>query len=125
MPFDLSVWKLLVLGIIGLVVFGPDRLPQLARDAGRTVRQLRKMAQAARTELRSELGDTVGDFDFSDLNPRAFVRKHLLDDLDTDLESDASTGAAGSGPRETASSTDLAGAAAAAAGPAPYDLDAT
>ena len=118
MPFDLSVWKLLVLGIIGLVVFGPDRLPQLARDAGRTVRQLRKMAQAARTELRSELGDTVGDFDFSDLNPRAFVRKHLLDDLDTDLESEANTGSAasaGSGPRETTSS----------AGPAPYDLDAT
>jgi len=114
-PFDLSVWKLLVLGIIGLVVFGPDRLPQLARDAGRTVRQLRKMAQAARTELRSELGDTVGDFDFSDLNPRAFVRKHLLDDLDTDLESGVSTGAAGSGPRETTSSV----------GPAPYDLDAT
>lgn len=126
MPFDLSVWKLLVLGIIGLVVFGPDRLPQLARDAGRTVRQLRKMAQAARTELRSELGDTVGDFDFADLNPRAFVRKHLLDDLDTDLESEMNTGSAGSGPRETGSSADLAGAAAAApAGPAPYDLDAT
>jgi sec-independent protein translocase protein TatB len=128
-PFDLSVWKLLVLGIIGLVVFGPDRLPQLARDAGRTVRQLRKMAQAARTELRSELGDTVGDFDFSDLNPRAFVRKHLLDDLDTDLESEPNTGSAGSGPRETASAADLAGAAAgmpaAQAGPAPYDLDAT
>ena len=40
------------------------------------------MAQTARTELKSELGDTVGDFDFADLNPRAFVRKHLLDDID-------------------------------------------
>jgi sec-independent protein translocase protein TatB len=119
-PFDLSVWKLLVLGIIGLVVFGPDRLPQLARDAGRTVRQLRKMAQAARTELRSELGDTVGDFDFSDLNPRAFVRKHLLDDLDTDLDSDLKTG---STSPATGASADLAGAAAGV--PAPSDLAAT
>ena len=84
MPFDLSMWKLLVLGVIALIVFGPDRLPQLARDAGRTLRQLREMAQAARTELKSELGDTVGDFDFADLNPRTFVRKHLLDDLDSD-----------------------------------------
>jgi sec-independent protein translocase protein TatB len=128
-PFDLSIWKLLVLGIIGLAVFGPDRLPELARDAGRTLRQLRKMAQAARTELRSELGDTVGDFDFADLNPRAFVRKHLLDDLDTDLESEVNTGPAGSESRETGSSADFAGAAAAMpatpAGPAPYDLDAT
>ena len=119
MPFDLSVWKLLVLGIIGLVVFGPDRLPQLARDAGRTVRQLRKMAQAARTELRSELGDTVGDFDFADLNPRAFVRKHLLDDLDTDLETSAAA-------RESGAAADLAAAATGSpTQPAPYDLDAT
>src|SRR5664279_3095650 len=98
------MWKLMALGLIATVVFGPDKLPELARDAGRMLRQVRSMAQAARTELRSELGDTVGDFDLSDLNPRAFVRKHLLDDLDTDLESDASTGAAGSGPRETTSS---------------------
>ena len=56
MPFDLSVWKLLVLGIIGLVVFGPDRLPQLARDAGRTVRQLRKMAQAASCPAENTVG---------------------------------------------------------------------
>ncbi len=87
MPFDLSMWKLMVLGVIALVVFGPDRLPQLARDAGRTLRQLREMAQSARTELKAELGDTVGEFDFSDLNPRTFVRKHLLDDLDSDLTS--------------------------------------
>ena len=97
MPFDLSMWKLMVLGVIALIVFGPDRLPQLARDAGRTLRQLREMAQAARTELKSELGDTVGDFDFSDLNPRTFVRKHLLDDLDGDLASPGPGRAAASG----------------------------
>jgi sec-independent protein translocase protein TatB len=128
-PFDLSIWKLIVLGVIALIVFGPDRLPQLARDAGRTLRQLREMAQSARTELKAELGDTVGDFDFSDLNPRTFVRKHLLDDLDSDLASP--------GPgRETAGATTgttTAGGgpspAPAAFGPltepAPYDLDAT
>jgi sec-independent protein translocase protein TatB len=129
-PFDLSMWKLMVLGVIALVVFGPDRLPQLARDAGRTLRQLREMAQTARTELKSELGDTVGDFDFSDLNPRTFVRKHLLDDLDSDLTSP--------GPGRAAASAAAAGATSAGAGPspvaaafgpltepAPYDLDAT
>ena len=41
MPFDLSMWKLLVLGLIAVVVFGPDRLPEIARDAARTLRQLR------------------------------------------------------------------------------------
>jgi sec-independent protein translocase protein TatB len=129
-PFDLSMWKLLVLGVIALIVFGPDRLPQLARDAGRTLRQLREMAQNARTELRSELGDTVGDFDFSDLNPRTFVRKHLLDDLDADLTSPGPSRAAASA--SAAGATTAAGTAAAPAPafealtePAPYDLDAT
>jgi sec-independent protein translocase protein TatB len=111
-PFDLSMWKLLALGLIALVVFGPDKLPQLARDAGRTIRQLRAMAQAARTELKSELGDTVGDFDLADLNPRAFVRKHLLDDLDGDLAS-------------TAAAKPMAASQGPLTSPAPYDLDAT
>jgi len=120
-PFDLSMWKLMVLGVIALVVFGPDRLPQLARDAGRTLRQLREMAQSARTELRAELGDTVGEFDFSDLNPRTFVRKHLLDDLDADLTSPAASTAASTAASRAASTA----AFGALTEPAPYDLDAT
>jgi sec-independent protein translocase protein TatB len=83
------------------------------------------MAQTARSELKAELGDTVGEFDFSDLNPRSFVRKHLLDDLDSDLEAPAA------GRSASGTATAAAGAAPAAApfgplaGPAPYDLDAT
>ena len=80
MPFDLSVTKLLLLGLIAMLVFGPDKLPQVARDAARMLRQLRGFAQQARSDLKSELGDTVGDFDIADLNPRTFVRKHLFDD---------------------------------------------
>src|SRR5581483_11559130 len=80
MPFDLSVTKLLLLGLIAMLVFGPDKLPQVARDAARMLRQLRGFAQQARSDLKSELGDTVGDFDIADLNPRTFVRKHLFED---------------------------------------------
>ena len=81
MPLDLSMTKLLILGVLAMLIFGPDKLPQLARDAGRMVRQFRGMAQQARSELRSELGDVVPDFDIKDLNPRNFVRKHLFDDM--------------------------------------------
>lgn len=80
MPFDLSITKLLVLGVIAMLVFGPDKLPQVARDAGRMLRQLRGLAQQARNDLNAELGDTIGDLDIADLNPRTFVRKHLLED---------------------------------------------
>jgi sec-independent protein translocase protein TatB len=79
--FDLTFTKLLVLAVIGLVVFGPDRLPGLASQAGRLLRELRRMAEGARTELQDQLGPEFSQFDIADLNPRHFVRKHLIDDI--------------------------------------------
>jgi sec-independent protein translocase protein TatB len=80
--FDLSITKLLVLAVIGLVIFGPDQLPKMARQLGGTLRDLRRMAEKARSDLQEGLGPEFADFDVADLNPKAFVRKHLLDDLD-------------------------------------------
>ncbi|WP_261574416.1 Sec-independent protein translocase protein TatB [Frankia gtarii] len=69
-----------VLLLIGLFVFGPDRLPKAARDAGRMLRQLRQMANGMRNDLRSELGPEFADLDIRDLHPKTFVRKHLFED---------------------------------------------
>lgn len=80
--FDLSITKLMVLALIGLVVFGPDQLPKMAAQAGRALRDLRRLADNARADLSENLGPEFRDFDFNDLNPRAFVRKHLLEDGD-------------------------------------------
>ena len=80
--FDLSLTKLLVLAVIALVVFGPNELPKIAAQAGRALRDLRRIAEGAKTDLREGLGPEFQDFDFDDLNPRRFVQKHLLDDPD-------------------------------------------
>lgn len=80
--FDLSITKLLVLAVIALVIFGPDQLPKIASQAGKVLRDLRRMAEQAKVDLTEGLGPEFADFDVADLNPRAFVRKHLLDDLD-------------------------------------------
>ena len=80
MFFDLNISKLLVLALIGLVVFGPEQLPKMAAQAGRALRDLRRMADNAKADLSDSLGPEFRDFDFNDLNPRAFVRKHLLED---------------------------------------------
>jgi len=83
--FDLSITKILVLALIGLVVFGPEQLPKMAAQAGRALRDLRRLADNARADLSESLGPEFRDFDLNDLNPRAFVRKHLLDPVDEDL----------------------------------------
>lgn len=80
--FDLSIPKILILGVLSLMIFGPEQLPKLAAQAGRALRDLRRLADNAKADLTDGLGPEFRDFDFTDLNPKTFVRKHLLDDLD-------------------------------------------
>ncbi len=80
--------EILVILLVGLFVFGPERLPGLARDAGKMLRQLRAMADGVRDDIRTELGPEVADLDLASLNPRTFVAKHLLGD---DEEEDEAT----------------------------------
>lgn len=86
---DLSLPKLLILGVLALMIFGPDQLPKIASQAGRALRDLRRLADNARNDLRDGLGPEFQDFDVADLNPRHFVRKHLFDDLADDDPSPA------------------------------------
>ena len=81
--FDLSITKLLVLAVLALVIFGPEQLPKMAQQLGRSLRDLRRLADRAKTDLQDGLGPEFADFDLADLHPRTFVRKHLLDDLDS------------------------------------------
>jgi sec-independent protein translocase protein TatB len=78
--FDLSIGKILVLLVIALVIFGPDQLPKIAQQAGRALRDLRKLADSATRDLKENLGPEFENFDVTDLHPKNFVRKHLLDD---------------------------------------------
>jgi sec-independent protein translocase protein TatB len=80
--FNLGPLEIAVLVVVALVVFGPDRLPTLARDAARMIRTLRELAQGARTQLRDELGPELGNLDLASLNPRTALRRALLDDDD-------------------------------------------
>jgi sec-independent protein translocase protein TatB len=78
--FDLSLPKLLVLVVIALVIFGPDELPAVAAQAGRALRDLRKIAESAKDDLREGLGPEFAGFEIEDLNPKRFVHKHLSGD---------------------------------------------
>lgn len=79
--FEADFLKLAVLGVLALIIFGPDRLPTIAAQAGRALRQLRRMAEGATSELREGLGPEFSNIDIADLNPRRFVRKHLVDEF--------------------------------------------
>jgi sec-independent protein translocase protein TatB len=80
--FNIGPLEFVVLAAVALIVFGPERLPELARDAARMLRTLRDVAQGARTQLNSELGPEFADFDLSSLNPRTAIKNALLGDED-------------------------------------------
>ena len=84
MFFDIGPLELVALAVIAMLVLGPDKLPRYAADAARVLRQVRRMANDAKTEMSRELGPELQDISMADLNPRSLVRKHLLEPLDLD-----------------------------------------
>jgi sec-independent protein translocase protein TatB len=87
--FDSIGWaEILVLGIAGLFILGPERLPSAAAWLGRNIRKVREFATGARDQLRSEMGP---DFDelrkplqdlqqLRNFDPKRAVARHLFDD---------------------------------------------
>jgi sec-independent protein translocase protein TatB len=77
---DISGWEFLTLGALAVILFGPDRLPKLAADAGRFIRAVRVHMQTAKSDLARELGPELSEVRLSDLTPRGILRKTLGDD---------------------------------------------
>jgi sec-independent protein translocase protein TatB len=76
--FNVGPYEFVVLAIVGLIVLGPDKLPELARDAARMIRTLRELASGARTQLREELGPEFADVDLRSFNPRTAIQRAIL-----------------------------------------------
>ncbi len=121
---DIGAGEIVGLAIIAMIVLGPEKLPRYAAEAARVLRRIRQVADDARADVRRELGPEFDEVSLRDLNPRAMVRKHLLDPIDLDsLDSPEPNGgrtkpAARRGPGEPPASTS-------SATPPPYDPDAT
>ena len=54
--FDIGIGEILIVAVIGLLVFGPERLPRAAADAAKWMRQIRTMASGARQDLADSAG---------------------------------------------------------------------
>ena len=138
---DIGLGEMALIAVLALLVFGPDRLPKVAADAARMLRQVRQMAVAARRDLADaagladdpELSQAVRDI--RDLDPRRALRG-LGDEPVAPGTSGAgaagpgAVGAAGAGAAAGADAgatppgtTDAAPSAAPVLQPAPVDPD--
>jgi sec-independent protein translocase protein TatB len=85
--FDVSPFEIITIAVVALLIFGPDKLPKLAADAARLLREVRRMATGARNELKDSLGPELNDVSLQDLNPATFVKRNLLDPIDDEVAS--------------------------------------
>ena len=53
--FDVGFWELMLIGLVALLVFGPERLPRLVRETSLWVRKVRSVVGSAKTEIDREL----------------------------------------------------------------------
>ena len=121
---DIGLGEVIVIAILALLVFGPDRLPKVASDAARTLRQVRQMAMAARKDLADaagldqddELGQAVRDI--QELDPRRALRG-LGDEAGSPGPPGAAAGRSSAGRAAGGSAPGQVAAGAAAGGPAP------
>ena len=77
---DIGPLELVTIIVLAVLVFGPDKLPKVIQDVMRTVRKIREFSESAKQDIRQELGPEFKDFEFEDLNPKAFIRKQLDND---------------------------------------------
>lgn len=111
-------WEhVLVIAVVGMFVFGPERLPALLRDAARMLRQLRQMADGVRDDLRSELGPEITGLDLQSLHPRTLLAE-LGEETGVEPSEEAAPPAEGMRLENTAPPTQ-------ADRFTPYDADAT
>ncbi|MEB8324725.1 Sec-independent protein translocase protein TatB [Dietzia kunjamensis] len=101
--------ELLVLGVVALVVLGPERLPEAARWLASAIRKVREFASSAQQQLRDDYGTEFDEFreplkqlnDLRGLSPRAMVTKHLLDGDDSLFSGDFGAAAPAGAPAVT------------------------
>ena len=120
-------WEFILLIVLAVVILGPDRLPEYASKLASLVRQVRTMAEGAKSQLREQMGPEFDDIDWRQYDPRQYDPRRIV------REALLEAGPSGNGSSAAADAAGAAGAAGAAASPAgrdrelptPYDDDAT
>jgi sec-independent protein translocase protein TatB len=117
--------EMFLLVVIGLVVLGPERLPEAIRWSTGTIRKVREYLSGATRELREEFGPEFDDLrqpidqlqKLRGMTPKAAITKHLLDGDDSWMTGEFD------GPK--AQAVKPQSAPVPPPGPAPFDADAT
>jgi sec-independent protein translocase protein TatB len=116
--FDSIGWgEIVVLALAALFIFGPERLPDLAKDAAAGIKRVRSAVTGVREQVNESFGDDLPelrDLDLRKYHPKTFIRTQLMGDDDDDKPAVRPAAAAAPVARPRGHAT-----------PPPFDPDAT
>lgn len=84
---ELSIGEMALIAVAIVVLFGPDKLPQIARDLGSGVRKMRGAVEDIKTEIMKETDNPVSEIKreiekvkdaAKDFNPMKDIQKDVL-----------------------------------------------
>ena len=83
--FGINGPEFLLLLLIGILVIGPQRLPEYTQKLTNLVREVRRMASGAREQIKEEVGIDIDEVDWKKYDPRQYdprriIKEALLDD---------------------------------------------
>lgn len=84
MFFGLTVEKLFLIGVVGALLVGPERLPELSRRLAQGVQAAKAALARTTARMRDEMGPEFDEVDWQKLDPRQYdprriVREALLE----------------------------------------------
>ena len=72
--FGIDAIDLVIILVLAVVMFGPEKLPQYSRKAARVFVYLRDIANNAKNTIGTELGPEYANLELKDLNPKTLSR---------------------------------------------------
>ena len=83
--FGINGPEFILLLLIGILVIGPQRLPEYTQKLANLVREVRRMASGAREQIKEEVGIDIDDVDWKKYDPRQYdprriIKEALLED---------------------------------------------
>ncbi|HEX3793752.1 MAG TPA: twin-arginine translocase TatA/TatE family subunit [Acidimicrobiales bacterium] len=95
--FNLDPGKLLIIGVVAVLLLGPDRLPQVARQLGGAWRSFNDFRHRMESEVRSSIPDMPSSTDIARLARSPSALLDHLSSMGTDSQGNASTAEAPDG----------------------------
>ncbi|WMY79941.1 Sec-independent protein translocase TatB [Citricoccus sp. I39-566] len=97
MTFGINGAELIILALLAVLILGPEKLPDYTRKLMEWIRNLRRMAEGAKSQFKEETGTDFDEIDWKRYDPRQYDPRRIIKDALADPVETGSRNAAESG----------------------------